>query len=63
MAVLQVCRLYVTTGYYSYYGHYKLRGIVTWFADSQGKEVYELQTSLTICFNPSSAITVIRERQ
>ena len=32
-AVLQLCRLPVTTGHYGHYGHYWFRGKVTWFAD------------------------------
>ena len=32
-AILQDCRLQVTTGYYGYYSHYRLRGKAPWFAD------------------------------
>ena len=33
-AVLQFCRLHVTTRHYSYYSVYRFRGKVTWFADA-----------------------------
>ena len=33
MDVLQVCRLWVTTGHYGHYGHYRFRGKAPWFAD------------------------------
>ena len=32
-----------TTGYYSYYGHYRFRGKIPWFADEQTSEVIVIE--------------------
>jgi hypothetical protein len=39
-AVLQTCRLQVTTCHYSHYNVYRFREKVTWFADARPQELH-----------------------